>query len=139
MNEWNEGYFTGSSYNFGYFRELNPVYMRFILNARGLAALPPSKDERHLELGYGQGVSLNIHAASNDAEYYGTDFNPAHAAGAEELRAADNSSSNFFSSKRQYSTGSSAAEFKNIVRKPQAYCRNYPQIPKTRRRCLQQL
>jgi SAM-dependent methyltransferase len=40
---------------------------------------------RYLELGYGQGLSLNIHAAATPGEYWGTDFNPVQAANAQGL------------------------------------------------------
>jgi SAM-dependent methyltransferase len=34
----------------------------------------------YLELGFGQGVSLNVHAAAFDGEFWGTDFNPTQVA-----------------------------------------------------------
>jgi len=37
------------------------------------------------ELGFGQGVSTNYHAASSEVSWYGTDFNPAQASFAKEL------------------------------------------------------
>ena len=40
---------------------------------------PPVDIENHCELGFGKGVSINIHAAANAGKYFGTDFNPAHA------------------------------------------------------------
>ena len=43
---------------------------------------------RYLELGYGQGLSLNIHAAATDGEFWGTDFNPVQVANARELASA---------------------------------------------------
>ena len=88
MNEWNEGYFTASTYTYGYYRELSPAYQKFCLLMRGFDS--PTLDEtgRHCELGYGQGLSINIHAASNPGRYLGTDFNPSHAAHANELARA---------------------------------------------------
>ena len=32
------------------------------------------KSLKYLELGYGQGLSINIHAAALDGEFWGTDF-----------------------------------------------------------------
>ena len=39
------------------------------------------------ELGFGQGLSTNIHAAASTMQWYGTDFNPSQAAFAQELAA----------------------------------------------------
>ena len=51
---------------------------------------------RYLELGFGQGLSLNIHAAAYDGEYWGTDFNPTQAGNARELAAASGANVNVF-------------------------------------------
>ncbi|MFG0463892.1 class I SAM-dependent methyltransferase [Pseudomonas putida] len=88
---WNEGYFTDVGYTYGYYREINPVFQRFCLLLRGYAPVE-SANPVHCELGFGQGVSINIHAAANPGSYVGTDFNPAHAAHANSLAASyDNS------------------------------------------------
>ncbi len=50
---------------------------------------------RYLELGYGQGVAVNIAAASNNAEFWGADFNPAHAAHAQSLARASGAKAHF--------------------------------------------
>ena len=84
---WSEGYFTDVGYTYGYYREINPVFQRFCLLLRGLAA-SESPEGVHCELGFGQGVSVNIHAAANPGRYVATDFNPAHAAHANTLAAA---------------------------------------------------
>jgi SAM-dependent methyltransferase len=80
-NAWNEGYFTDEGYTFGYSREINPVFQRYCLLLRGFATLE-STDGYHCELGFGQGVSINIHAAGNPGGYVGTDFHPGQAANA---------------------------------------------------------
>ena len=85
MNDWNEGYFTGSTYTYGYYRELSPAYQRFILLANGFSVSAESDESIHCELGFGQGVSINIHAASNPGYFIGTDFNPAHSSHANDL------------------------------------------------------
>jgi SAM-dependent methyltransferase len=77
---WSEGYVTGVGYTYGYYRETSPVYQRFCLLLRGLACNEPDAATAHCELGFGQGVSVNINAASNPGQYVATDFNPAHAA-----------------------------------------------------------
>lgn len=96
MNSWNYGYFTESTYTYGYYRELNPVFQKFCLLAKGFAAADAHEGENYCELGFGQGVSLNIHAAANPGNFFGTDFNPAHAAHANELCSASNCGGKFF-------------------------------------------
>ncbi|WP_313074039.1 class I SAM-dependent methyltransferase [Melaminivora sp.] len=89
-NSWSQGYFTDAGYTYGYYREINPVFQRFALLLRGFAVPVRGAGAAHCELGFGQGVSLNIHAAANPGHYIGTDFNPAHAAHARQLaQAAD--------------------------------------------------
>ena len=84
---WNEGYFTDLDYTPGYYRDISPVFLRFCLLLRGYVATE-SIESSHCELGFGQGVSINIHAASNPGTWYGNDFNPLHAAFANELARA---------------------------------------------------
>ena len=74
-----DGYVTDFEYTHGYYAELNPTRIRLALLMAGFA--PPSF-ENACELGYGQGVSLNVHAAASGAQWWGTDFNPAQAASA---------------------------------------------------------
>ncbi len=98
MNNWNDGYFTESTYTYGYYRELNPVYLRFCLLVNGVDTTPPhfSGEESHCELGFGQGVTVNIHAAANAGNYFGTDFNPAHSAHANKLCQASGCGAKLF-------------------------------------------
>jgi SAM-dependent methyltransferase len=77
---WSEGYVTGVGYTYGYYRETSPVYQRFCLLLRGLACNDPDTATAHCELGFGQGISVNINAASNPGQFVATDFNPAHTA-----------------------------------------------------------
>lgn len=79
-NVWNQGYVTGVGYTYRYHRETSFVFQRFCLLLRGLACDDRGEAASHCELGFGQGVSININAASNLGRYVGTDFNPAHAA-----------------------------------------------------------
>lgn len=77
---WSEGYVTDLGYAYGYYRETSPVYQRFCLLLRGLACNDVDATAAHCELGFGQGVSVNINAVSNPGRYVATDFNPSHAA-----------------------------------------------------------
>jgi len=77
MTEWNDGYITDISYTYGYYGELNPLREKFALLSVGLEV---SDSRTVCELGFGQGLSVNIHAAGQpDTAYWGTDFNSAHA------------------------------------------------------------
>lgn len=85
MNEWADGYVADIGYTYGYYPELNPLRVRLaFLNA----GLQPPAIGTACELGFGQGVSINLHAAASGVAWYGTDFNPGQAAFAQELAAA---------------------------------------------------
>jgi SAM-dependent methyltransferase len=93
MSDWTAGYVTDIDYTHGYYPELNPLRVRLALLGAGWAC----RDIRTAcELGYGQGLSVNLHAAAGGAVWTGTDFNPAHAAGAQELAAASGSGARLF-------------------------------------------
>jgi hypothetical protein len=85
MSNWTQGYVAEIDYTHGYFHELNPHRATLAFLAAGYA--PPSNGV-HCELGYGQGLSINILASGSDATWYGTDFNPSQAAFAKSLAAA---------------------------------------------------
>lgn len=89
MNDWASGYVTEINYTHGYYRELSPGQIALALLNQGVR-VPPRGDRplRYLELGFGQGLSLNIHAAACPGEYWGTDIIPAHAAQARDLAEA---------------------------------------------------
>ena len=80
--DWTTGYVVDLGYTYGYYTELKPQQMRLALLSAGLA-VPEVKTA--CELGFGQGMSANIHAASSTTQWWGTDFNPAQAAFAQEL------------------------------------------------------
>jgi SAM-dependent methyltransferase len=84
---WSSGYVTDLDYTHGYYRELSPAMLRMICLSNGVAP-QRGQDFRYLELGYGQGISINMHAAATDAEYWGTDFNPAQTVHARALSSA---------------------------------------------------
>jgi hypothetical protein len=84
---WTEGYVTEIDYTHGYYRELSPDLLRFACLIKGVH-VPKTPTLRYLELGFGQGLSLNIHAAACPGEYWGTDFNPAQVSNAQSLLSA---------------------------------------------------
>ncbi|UTY60754.1 methyltransferase [Massilia sp. erpn] len=85
MSEWSAGYVSDIDYTYGYYHELNPARIKLAFLNAGLAY----PDVRQAcELGYGQGLSINLHAAAADTQWHGTDFNPAQAGFAQSLAAA---------------------------------------------------
>ena len=85
MNDWASGYQSDIDYLYGYYPELNPLRMRHAFAAAGLVS---PQIRTACELGFGQGVCLNLHAAASTIEWYGTDFMPAQASFAQDLAAA---------------------------------------------------
>lgn len=71
-----EGYVEDIPYTYGYQPDLDPVRMERALRAAGIE---PPVVATACELGYGQGLSLAIHAVAGGARWYGTDLNPVHA------------------------------------------------------------
>lgn len=84
------GYVTNLEYTHGHYRELGPGLLRLACLSAGLVS-PPAAPLSYLELGYGHGLSINIHAAAGPGEFWGTDFNPAQAANAQALATASGS------------------------------------------------
>ena len=82
MSAWSEGYTSDVTYTYGYYNELNPINLTIPFLMAGLA---PPKIENACELGFGQGISLNMHSATSNIKWYGTDFNPSHAFFAQSL------------------------------------------------------
>lgn len=82
MSDWTAGYVTDIGYTHGYYTELNPLRIKLAFLKAGLA-LPEVGVA--CELGFGQGISANVHAAASTVEWHGTDFNPSQAAFAREL------------------------------------------------------
>lgn len=85
MSDWTEGYFTDVGYTFGYYRELNPLHAKMALQDYNVAC-PEVRSA--CELGFGQGLSVNIHAAASTVQWCGTDFMPEQAAFAQKMAAA---------------------------------------------------
>ena len=90
MDEEFEGYITAAPYTHVYYPESAPSHLQLATLNRSVP-FPPFRPLRYLELGYGNGVSLNIHAAASPGNYWGTDINTAHAATANALAAASGS------------------------------------------------
>ena len=76
---WTAGYVTEIEYTHGYYRELCPAILRLACLSAGMMP-PKSADFSYLELGFGQGLSINIHSATVPGTFWGTDFNPVQVA-----------------------------------------------------------
>jgi SAM-dependent methyltransferase len=93
MSEWTEGYVSEIGYTFGYYSELNPLRLRLAFLYAGLVF---PEVGTACELGFGQGVSTNVHASASCTQWFGTDFNPAQAGFAQELAAASGADAQLF-------------------------------------------
>ena len=82
---WTDGYVTDIGYTHGYYPQLNPARLQLAFAAAGLDS-PLVRTA--CELGFGQGLSVNIHAAASPVAWYGNDFNAQQVANARALSAA---------------------------------------------------
>ncbi|CAH2604934.1 Methyltransferase domain-containing protein [Rhodovastum atsumiense] len=88
MSSWASGYVADIGYTHGFYRELTPALLGFISLARGRRSPLQAGPLTYCELGCGQGFSTNLLAAANpDIEFFATDFNPSHIAGAQAFAA----------------------------------------------------
>jgi len=85
MTDWTAGYVADIGYTYGYYTELNPLRVQLAFLNAGLVA---PEFGAACELGFGQGLSANLHAAATVVQWQGTDFNPSQAGFAQELAAA---------------------------------------------------
>jgi SAM-dependent methyltransferase len=90
---WNAGYVVDVGYLFAYEPELNPLAATLALTAAGFA-VPDIANA--CELGFGQGINVNLHAAAGAARWFGTDFMPAQAGFAREAAEASGADARLF-------------------------------------------
>ncbi len=93
MSTWSAGYVSEVGYTYGVYPELNPLRLGLAL-LNGGTAVPEIRTA--CELGFGQGLGINVHAAASEIDWYGTDFNPSHAAFAQELARASGTPAHLF-------------------------------------------
>lgn len=112
MTDWTAGYVADIGYTYGYYTELNPLRVRLAFLNAGL--VPPEVGSA-CELGFGQGMSANLHAAASVVQWSGTDFNPAQAAFAQELaRVAESGAQLFDEAFDQFGARADLPEFDYI-------------------------
>jgi SAM-dependent methyltransferase len=93
MSDWTSGYVADIGYTYGYYTELNPLRLRLAFLTAG--QIPPPVGLA-CELGFGQGMSTNLHAAASSIQWFGTDFNPSQASFARELARVAGSNAQLF-------------------------------------------
>ncbi len=93
MNDWTSGYVADIGYTFGYYLELNPNRVKLAFLNAGLVT---PEFGSACELGFGQGLSANLHAAASVCSWHGTDFNPAQAGFAQELATSSGANAHLF-------------------------------------------
>ena len=84
-----DGYVRELGYTHRYCPEIAPARIDLACLAWGVQRRKPAT--RYLELAFGQGVSINIHAAAAGGEFRGIDFNPDHVTNARTLAKASGS------------------------------------------------
>jgi hypothetical protein len=93
MSDWTAGYVADIGYTFGYYTELNPLRVKLAFLNAGLV-FPEAGTA--CELGFGQGLSANMHAAASTCQWHGTDFNPAQAGFAQGLASVAGSGAKLY-------------------------------------------
>lgn len=99
MSDWSAGYVVDVDYTHGFYHELTPSHLGFCGLVHGIQTPDPAERSlTYCELGCGQGFSTNLLAAANPhIQFYATDFNPSHIAGAKALaQAARSTNAHFF-------------------------------------------
>jgi SAM-dependent methyltransferase len=93
MTDWTSGYVADIGYTYGYYQELNPQRVKLaFLNA----SLVAPEFGTACELGFGQGLSANLHAAASVCSWHGTDFNPSQAGFAQELATVSGANAHLY-------------------------------------------
>ena len=66
MSDWTSGYVADIDYTYGYYSELNPLRVRLAFLNVGFEY---PKSGTACELGFGQGLSVNMHAAGVENDW----------------------------------------------------------------------
>lgn len=90
---WSEGYYSQCPYSIGYYREQSPTFQQFCLLLQGYDV---PEGENFCELGFGQGLTVNIHAAAVPGNWFGTDFTPEQVTFARSMAQASGSNAKLY-------------------------------------------
>ena len=83
MTLWSDGYNADIAYTNSFYRDLAPGYLSYVCQLAGFRVPDVDTPFRYCDLGCGQGLTLNLLAATHpQADFTGIDFNPAHIAAA---------------------------------------------------------
>lgn len=115
MSSWDMGYHSDSQYIYQYFSIFNPLWLKFVLTANGLN-FPDMKKGYACELGFGQGISINMHALASNVQWYGNDFNPSQVNFARDLASIGHANVHLYDdSFEQFSQRTDLPDFDLIV------------------------
>jgi len=77
--DWKDGYVANIEYVRGFYPELGPAVLNFVLLMNGFEPVPLDRPFTYCELGCGMGESLNLFAACHpEGRFHAIDFNQAH-------------------------------------------------------------
>lgn len=93
MTDWTDGYVADIDTTFGYYSELNPQRLRLAFLNTGLNF---PEIGTACELGFGQGMSVNLHAAASVVQWFGTDINPSYTQFAQQLATVSGANTQLF-------------------------------------------
>jgi SAM-dependent methyltransferase len=86
--DWKDGYVAEIEYVHGYYPEMAPAVLNFVLLMNGMEPVPLDQEFTYCELGCGHGESLNLFAACHpEGRFHAIDFNKAHIDAACEIAA----------------------------------------------------
>lgn len=88
MASWDMGYQADIQYITCYVRDMSPVYLNYIVTSHGFEFPQVDGNFKSCELGFGQGLSIDLHAASAPGYWFGNDFNPSQVGFAQDLAHA---------------------------------------------------
>lgn len=89
MASWSNGYFAEAQYTGHYYPQLAPAFLSFACLRQGVRPPTLGPGSTYLELGCGQGTTVNVLAAANpEMHFFGVDFMPGQIANARRLAEA---------------------------------------------------
>lgn len=75
MSNWNQKFKYDLPYVFASCKEINPLYLHYLLTTKGFAC-PDLKNGNSLLIGCGKGTALCLHSACASSQWHGLEFSP---------------------------------------------------------------